>query len=126
MNGEPLPLKHGYPLRALALGWTGANCVKWLAKIMALKRSFEGFFMDQAYRIYQKSQEPQTGEVVTGLNLKSIIAHPVAGDRLPAGIITVLGAAYGGEKDIESVEVSVDNGKTWSTVELIGPHELFA
>ncbi len=29
MNGEPLPVKHGYPLRALALGWTGANCVKW-------------------------------------------------------------------------------------------------
>ncbi len=33
MNGEPLPLKHGYPERALALGWTGANCVKWLRKI---------------------------------------------------------------------------------------------
>jgi hypothetical protein len=31
---------------------------------------FEGFFMDQVYRIYQKGQEPQTGEVVAGLNIK--------------------------------------------------------
>jgi DMSO/TMAO reductase YedYZ molybdopterin-dependent catalytic subunit len=126
MNGEPLPLKHGYPLRALALGWTGANCVKWLAHITVLERPFEGFFMDQVYRIYQNGREPQTGEVVTGLNLKSIITQPVDGDRLPAGSITVLGAAYGGETDIESVEVSIDNGKTWNTVEFIGPHELFA
>ena len=38
----------------------------------------------------------------------------------------MLGVAYGGETDIEIVEVSVDNGKSWSTVEFIGPHELFA
>jgi hypothetical protein len=102
MNGEPLPLKHGYPLRALALGWTGANCVKWLGQITVLERSFEGFFMDQVYRIYQKGQEPQTGEVVTSLNLKSIITHPEDGNKLPAGIITVLGAAYGSETKIEN------------------------
>jgi DMSO/TMAO reductase YedYZ molybdopterin-dependent catalytic subunit len=126
MNGEPLPLKHGYPLRALALGWTGANCVKWLDKITVLDRPFEGFFMDQVYRIYQKGQDPQSGEVVTRINLKSIITQPVKGDRLQAGIVTVLGAAYGGKTDIESVEVSVDGGKTWSTAAFIGPHELFA
>ena len=39
MNGEPLPLEHGFPLRALALGWTGANCVKWLSKITLMKRT---------------------------------------------------------------------------------------
>ncbi|MGD9113319.1 MAG: molybdopterin-dependent oxidoreductase [Desulfobacterales bacterium] len=33
MNGQSLPLKRGYLMRALALGWTGANCVKWLHKI---------------------------------------------------------------------------------------------
>ena len=39
MNGEPLPLEHGFPLRALALGWTGANCVKWLQRITLLSDS---------------------------------------------------------------------------------------
>jgi DMSO/TMAO reductase YedYZ molybdopterin-dependent catalytic subunit len=126
MNGEPLPLKHGYPLRALALGWAGANCVKWLSQITVLERPVEGFFMDQVYRIYQKGQAPQTGEVVAGLNLKSIITQPVDGDRLEAGTICVLGAAYGGETDVASVEVSVDNGRTWNTASFIGPHELHA
>ena len=126
MNGEPLPLKHGFPLRALALGWTGANCVKWLRKIIVLDRPFAGFFMDKVYRVFQKGQDPTTGEVVTGLKLKSIITQPVKGETLPVGPITVLGAAYGGEADVATVEVSVDGGGTWSPASLIGPHEPFS
>ena len=61
MNGEPLPLAHGYPLRALALGWTGANCVKWLSRITLLDRPFEGFFMDNVYRVFQKGQDSPHG-----------------------------------------------------------------
>ena len=126
MNGEPLPLKHGYPLRALALGWTGANCVKWLRKITVLSRPFEGFYMDQVYRVYQKGQDPKTGDVVTGLKLKSVITQPVSGEKLAAGFVTVLGAAYGGEAQVKEVEVSTDNGRSWNTAEFIGPHEPFA
>jgi hypothetical protein len=36
------------PSLLLALGWTGANCVKWLSKITVLDRPYEGFFMDKA------------------------------------------------------------------------------
>jgi DMSO/TMAO reductase YedYZ molybdopterin-dependent catalytic subunit len=54
MNGEPLPLKHGYPLRALALGWTGANCVKWLSKIRVLDRPHEWFFYGQGLSGFSK------------------------------------------------------------------------
>jgi DMSO/TMAO reductase YedYZ molybdopterin-dependent catalytic subunit len=54
-------LKHGYPLRALALGWTGANCVKWLKRITVMQSPFNGFFMDQVYRVFQKGQKPATG-----------------------------------------------------------------
>lgn len=126
MNGEPLPLKHGYPLRALALGWTGANCVKWLAKIMVMDRPYEGYFMDKAYRVYQKGEEPSTGEVVTSLKLKSIITQPVQGEHLPPGRVVVLGAAYAGEKEVERVDVSVDGGETWAQAEFIGPREPYA
>ena len=126
MNGEPLPIKHGFPLRALALGWTGANCVKWLHKITLLDRPFEGFFMDQVYRVYQKGQDPNTGEVVTGIPLKSIITLPENGDEVNAGMVTVLGAAYAGESDVTQVEISTDNGATWTAAEFIGPHEPYA
>jgi len=126
MNGEPLPLKHGYPLRALALGWTGANCVKWLGKINVLDRPHEGHFMDNVYRVFQKGEDSESGTVVTGLKLKSIITQPLQGEELSAGPVVILGAAYGGEADVDRVEVSVNNGKIWRQADLIGPAEPYA
>jgi len=126
MNGDPLPLQHGYPLRALALGWTGANCVKWLRKITVLTQPYTGFYMDKVYRVFQKGQDPETGAVVTGLKLKSIITQPIEGQQIPSGDVTVLGAAYAGEAEVQRVEVSTDNGETWAPADFIGPREPYA
>ncbi len=126
MNGEPLPLKHGYPLRALALGWTGANCVKWLSRITVMDRPHSGFFMDNVYRVFQKGQEPATGERVTGIKLKSIITQPLPGETLAAGTVVVLGAAYAGEARVTRVDLSLDGGANWRAAQLIGPDEPFA
>jgi DMSO/TMAO reductase YedYZ molybdopterin-dependent catalytic subunit len=126
MNGEPLPLKHGYPLRALALGWTGANCVKWLQRIVLMDRPYTGFFMDSVYRVFQKGQDPKTGEGVTGLKLKSIITQPLPEETLAAGTVVVLGAAYAGEVMVERVDVSVNGGADWTPAQFIGPKEPFA
>jgi DMSO/TMAO reductase YedYZ molybdopterin-dependent catalytic subunit len=126
MNGESLPLEHGYPLRALALGWTGANCVKWLQKITVCDRPFAGFYMDKVYRVFQIGQDPKSGTVVTSLRVKSIITHPLPNETLPVGPIAITGAAYAGEVDIERVEVSLDNGLTWHLATFIGLHEPFA
>jgi DMSO/TMAO reductase YedYZ molybdopterin-dependent catalytic subunit len=126
MNGEPLPLEHGYPLRALALGWTGANCVKWVHRIEVLDRPFEGFFMDKVYRVFQKGQDPKSGEVVKGIQVKSIIVEPAKDQVLSAGIVPIRGAAYTGEAGIEKVEVSVDDGASWHPAELIGLEQPYA
>jgi DMSO/TMAO reductase YedYZ molybdopterin-dependent catalytic subunit len=126
MNGEPLPLKHGYPLRALALGWTGANCVKWLNRITLTKAPIKGFFMDNVYRIHQKDQAPEEGAVVTQIALKSIITKPIQDETLPPGQVVVLGAAYAGEARIASVEVAFDGGTEWLPADLIGPDAPFA
>ena len=126
MNGEPLPLEHGYPLRALALGWTGANCVKWLSKISLLDQPVTGYFMDKVYRIFQKGEMPESGKAVTTIPLKSIITSPENGITLSRGVVVVRGAAYAGEADVIFVEVSVDGGTTWHAAEFIGPHERYA
>ena len=126
MNGQPLPLKHGYPLRALALGWTGANCVKWLKNITVLDKPFEGFFMDKVYRVFQKGEAPKSGQVVTDIDVKSIIVEPARDQMLSTGIVPVRGAAYAGEAGIEKVEVSVDHGTTWHPAELIGLEQPYA
>lgn len=126
MNGEPLPVKHGFPLRGLALGWTGANCVKWLHKIMVMAQPYSGFFMDNVYRVFQKGEEPQSGQVVTGIKIKSIITHPGKDETLSPGPVVILGAAYAGEIDIDRVDISTDNGQNWVSAAFIGPHEPFA
>lgn len=126
MNGEALPLKHGFPLRSLALGWTGANCVKWLNRISLQREPHQGFFMDKVYRVFDKGQDPGTGVVVTGMNLKSFITQPLAGETLSTGKVVILGAAYAGEERVETVEVSTDGGDTWSQATFIGPDEPFS
>ena len=126
MNGQPLPVEHGYPLRALALGWTGANCVKWLHRIEVLDQPYEGFFMDKVYRVFQKGADPGSGEAVKDIQVKSIIIEPAKDQVLSAGIVPVRGAAYAGEAGIDYVEVSVDQGATWHRAELIGIEQPYA
>jgi DMSO/TMAO reductase YedYZ molybdopterin-dependent catalytic subunit len=126
MNGQPLPLEHGYPLRALALGWTGANCVKWLHKITLLDQPFQGFFMDKVYRIFQKGEDPNSGQVVQGITVKSIILEPIKDATLRRGSIPIRGAAYAGTAGIQAVEISVDNGNTWKPARMIGLDEAYA
>ena len=126
MNGQPLPLAHGYPLRALALGWTGANCVKWLSRITLLDQPFEGFFMDRVYRVFQKGDDPKSGEVVTAIGLKSIITEPREADDLKTGTVAIRGVAYAGETRVEKVEVSVDGGNRWHQADFDGPNQPFA
>ena len=63
MNGDPLPQEHGFPLRSLALGWTGANCVKWLHRITVLDRPFEGFFMTRYIASFRKESRPRAARL---------------------------------------------------------------
>lgn len=126
MNGKPLPLKHGFPLRALALGWTGANCVKWLTRITLLDQPYRGFFMDNVYRIFQKGEAPTSGEVVRDIAVKAIIVEPLDDESLRTGEIPIRGAAYAGEAGIQEVEVSMDDGRKWNPARLTGPQEPYA
>ena len=42
MNGEPLPIQHGYPVRLVVPGWYGVASVKWLTEIEAIAEPFDG------------------------------------------------------------------------------------
>ncbi|WP_455383135.1 sulfite oxidase [Salinispira pacifica] len=126
MNGEPLPPEHGYPLRGLPLGWTGANCVKWLTHISVLEQPYHGHFMDNVYRVFDEGQKPAEGVPVTAIPMKSLILQPEQGAELSAGPVVLLGSAYGGESDIAQVEVSFDGGSRWFQAEITGPTERWA
>jgi DMSO/TMAO reductase YedYZ molybdopterin-dependent catalytic subunit len=125
MNGETLPVVHGFPLRVIAAGWGGDSWVKWLTNITVLNHEYDGFFMKTAYRHPGKpvppgsAVDPAQMHPVEGLHIKSTIAAPVDDVRVaPGKPVRIHGVAWSGESPVATVDVSVDNGRTWQKAKL--------
>ncbi len=126
MNGQTLPVQHGFPLRVIAPGWASDSWVKWLTRITALDHEFDGFFMKTAYRHPGKPVKPGEAvdaakmQPVTSLRVKSVIGAPAEGVNVPTGrALLVTGAAWAGDGGpVASVEVSTDAGRTWNPARL--------
>jgi sulfite oxidase len=122
MNGEPLPLVHGAPLRVVVPGYIGARSVKWLERIEVRSRPWEGYFQDVAYRLLPPDGKPGPGAgMPLGLvALNSDVLSPANGETVAAGPVEVRGYAFaGGERHVVRVDVSVDGGASWSQAELL-------
>jgi hypothetical protein len=126
MNGVPLPVKHGFPMRVVAAGWASDSWVKWLTNITVLDKEFDGFWMKNAYRKPDhpiapgSAMAPDKMVPVTSLRVKSVIAHPLDGDSARVGDpIHVEGVAWSGDKGpVKSLDVSTDGGRTWNGADL--------
>ncbi|MDX2268191.1 MAG: molybdopterin-dependent oxidoreductase [Bryobacter sp.] len=119
MNGQTLPLSHGFPLRVVVPGWGGDCWVKWLTNIQVLDREFDGFFMKTAYRHPGKGVPPGTAvdpaqmKPVESVRVKSVIATPRENMVVGSGSTRIAGAAWSGETPLKQVEVSTDGGRSW-------------
>jgi DMSO/TMAO reductase YedYZ molybdopterin-dependent catalytic subunit len=130
MNGETLPVKHGFPLRVVAPGWAGDAWIKWLTSISVLDKEDTGFWMARAYRHPGRPVPPGTAVApeemrpVTSLRVKSVIAEPLDdAQMIPGTPVTIRGAAWSGDSGpIVAVDVSVDGGRIWQAATL-GPEE---
>ena len=123
MNGAPLSLAHGGPLRLIVPGFYGVNNVKWVKKLAATLAESGAKIQQTGYRVRDigESGGPQHPSMWR-MNVKSWINGPGA-DNTPVlpGKQFVYGVAFSGERGIEKVEVSSDNGKSWKQAELFGP-----
>lgn len=116
MNGEPLPVHHGYPLRLIVPGWFAMASVKWLTEIELIDREFTGHFQTETYQYETRSG---AREPVTRQNVRSLIVEPIAGERRRRGALTIRGVAWSGHAPVRRVEVCVDRGP-WMDASLIG------
>jgi DMSO/TMAO reductase YedYZ molybdopterin-dependent catalytic subunit/rhodanese-related sulfurtransferase/glyoxylase-like metal-dependent hydrolase (beta-lactamase superfamily II) len=116
MNGEALPVQHGYPVRLVVPGWYGVASVKWLTAIELVAQPFDGYFQTDKYW-YEAGGT--TREPVTLQRVRALITDPGEDEELPPGEIAVRGVAWSGAAPIARVEVSINDGP-WQEARLIG------
>ena len=100
MNGEPLPVEHGFPVRMVVPGLYGyVSATKWLTKIELVGLDdFDGYWIPRGWS--------KDGPVKT----QSRIDVPRDGAGVAAGTVAVAGVAWAQHRGIERVEVRVDDG----------------
>jgi DMSO/TMAO reductase YedYZ molybdopterin-dependent catalytic subunit len=124
MNGAPLPPQHGAPVRLVVPGWYGMAHVKWLRSITVLASRFTGFQNEVAYRLRSGADDP--GVPVSRIQPRALVVPPGFPDFMTrrrvvdAGPVELFGRAWSGRAPVSGVELSVDDGLTWTAVPL-GP-----
>jgi DMSO/TMAO reductase YedYZ molybdopterin-dependent catalytic subunit len=107
MNGVPLPLEHGFPVRMIVPGLYGfVSATKWLVDLQVTKfEDFSAYWTDRGW----SEQAP--------VKLASRIDVPGDGDSVPAGNVRVGGSAWRQYVGVEAVEISLDGGE-WTPTAL--------
>jgi DMSO/TMAO reductase YedYZ molybdopterin-dependent catalytic subunit len=119
MNGEPLPIQHGYPLRVVVPGWYAVTSVKWLTEIKVIDKRFTGHYQADVYHYEWKRGGQIVREPVTLQRVRSLITEPGANFDVERGELAIRGVAWSGAAPIAGVEVSIANGP-WEQARLVG------
>ncbi|KAL2091354.1 hypothetical protein ACEWY4_013617 [Coilia grayii] len=128
MNGEDLPLDHGYPVRVVVPGTVGARNVKWLGKIVVSEEESKSHWQQNDYKGFSPSTDWDTVDfksapAIQELPIQSAITQPAEGAMVDRSTeeVTVRGYAWsGGGREVVRVDVTVDGGKTWHIAQLQG------
>jgi DMSO/TMAO reductase YedYZ molybdopterin-dependent catalytic subunit len=123
LNDRFLPVRNGFPARALFSGWYGMDSVKWLRRIEVLaaedmNSTFYRSGMDRLYNRILSVDGARRTTRLTSIQVKSAIAWPAAAMKLPAGRHLVWGFAWSGNGAIRDVAVTNDGGKQWNPAKL--------
>jgi sulfite oxidase len=107
MNGEPLPVEHGFPVRMVVPGLYGyVSATKWVTDLKVTR-----FDRDEAY------WTPRGYSAKAPIKMASRIDVPASFAKVPAGTAAVAGVAWAQTKGISKVQVRVDGG-SWQDARL--------
>ena len=122
MNGEPLPVVHGFPVRLIVPGWYGICQVKWLERIeLSADRLMTRFMAKDYVTLMGRETDEGTEWVetsVTHQRVKSVIARVTRSDDQ----FRVFGVAWSDGTPLDRVEVRVDDG-AWRAASLERPDD---
>jgi sulfite oxidase len=130
INGEPLPLIHGFPVRLVIGGWPGSVSEKWLTRVWVRDKPHDGQGMGgTSYRVPTRPIVPgsnddgKTFRDLESMPVRAIITNPANGAKLAAGTkeLTLRGAAWAGDYTVKQVDLSLDFGATWTRAKLDKP-----
>src|SRR5271168_2671345 len=126
INGLPLPPQHGFPLRLLVPGWLGMANVKWIDSIQAIDWRLTKNQMK--WYSYASSDNDPHRIPATFQQVRALMIPPGIPDFLcrirhleETDAVELRGRAWSGGLRIDSVEVSLDGGQTWSYAKLDKP-----
>jgi len=107
MNGEPLPLEHGFPVRMIVPGLYGyVSATKWLTELKVTR-----FAEDQGY------WTPRGWSALGPIKTQSRIDVPRQGTTVKAGTVQFGGVAWAQHRGVSRVELRVDRGP-WQEADL--------
>ena len=100
MNGEQLPVEHGFPVRIIIPGLYGMKQPKWVQSVEAVTRHYNGYWEARGW--------DQQAVMVTQSRID--VPQAASSVALPSSLA---GIAWAGDRGISKVEVSYDGGTTW-------------
>ena len=110
MNGEPLPLEHGFPVRMVVPGLYGyVSATKWVTELKVTT-----FDADEAY------WTPRGYAAQAPIKFASRVDTPRTGKSVAAGTVPIAGVAWAQTVGIDRVEVRIDDGD-WQSATLSNP-----
>jgi len=122
LNGAPLPLAHGGPLRIVIPGYYGVNNVKYVNRLAFTVDETSANIQASGYRVRPIGQKgAPTQASMWDMNLKSFVTSPSGEGPVRAGLVQVYGVAFSGTSSVKAVEVSLDGGASWKPASFSGP-----
>ena len=133
MNGKPLPVLNGFPVRLVVPGYYSTYWMKMLFEITVLDHVDDQFWMKTAYRIpavnhgnVLPTDEGYATIPINVLRVRSFVTNVANGQTLKAGPQSLRGIAFDGGSGIKTVEYSLDGGKTFAAGTLEEDHGRFS
>jgi DMSO/TMAO reductase YedYZ molybdopterin-dependent catalytic subunit len=109
MNGEPLPVEHGFPVRMVVPGLYGyVSATKWVVDLQITN------FADESAYWTQRGWAPQAP-----IKTSSRIDVPRSFEQVGKGAVAIAGMAWAQQRGITSVQVQIDGGE-WQEATLSG------